>query len=88
METTAEQSNKRNVHNADMSYLCCKVQKTARLICIYMLREIPADVYLHWTISSTMASRGFTLKPLYWLVWQRYEPVISLDTLTIRSTPS
>lgn len=45
-------------------------------------------VYLHWTISSTTASRGFTLNPLYWLVWQRYEPVISLDTLTIRSTPS
>lgn len=46
------------------------------------------SVYLHCTISSTTASRGFTLKPLYWLVWQRYEPVISLDTLTIRSTPS
>ena len=45
-------------------------------------------IYSHCTISSTSASRGFTLNPLYWLVWQRYEPVISLETLTIRSTPS
>lgn len=55
---------------------------------IYTRKKIPQSFYSHCTISSTTASRGFTLKPLYWLVWQRYEPVISLDTLTIRSTPS
>lgn len=55
---------------------------------IQTYRKYPQSVNSHCTISSTMASRGFTLNPLYWLVWQRYEPVISLDTLTIRSTPS